>query len=144
MKKINKVIIGVVGGLALLTGTKNASASTAATSRGYSNTNLVVTGAARVYQDPNINVIRNTDQLNAKPTATPTVTLPPKPTATPTPKPTPKPSSKPTVKPSPKPSAKPTPKTSSKSTPTVSEIVVNNIEKPLENLISSIKKLFGF
>lgn len=153
MKKINKVIVGIVSSVALLSSAKGASASVSTTSQGYvGNTNQVV--GARNYQDPSINAVRNTDQLNAKPTATPTVTLMPKPTATntPTPKPTvtptPKPSPKPTVKPSPKPSPKlspkPSVKPSPKSTSMIADIVVNNIEKPFESLVNNIKKLFGF
>lgn len=148
MKKINKVIVGIVSSVALLSGTKDVSAAMTNTSRGYVNTNQVV-GAAINYQDPNTAAVRNTDQLNAKPTATPTVTLPPKPSATPTVKPTPKPTAKPTPKPSPKPtvkpSPKPTPKLSPKPSPKTSpKSTTTIVSTTVSNFLDSIKKLFGF
>lgn len=144
MKKINKILIGVIGGLTLFV---NKGQITKAAINNVQRYGVVVpTINTQIYKDTSLNVVRSTPTptLSSKPTTTPTPTLSSKPTATPTPtlssKPTATPTPKPTAKPTAKPTPKPTPKTTSKSTAKASqgvEGIFKNIQASVSNFFSS-------
>lgn len=147
MKKINKIIIGVVGGMTLFA---NKGQVTSAQVTRYG-TAVSPTSTVRVnYQDAGLIRINNNLQPSAKPTATPTLTPSSKPTATPTPilstkptaTPTPKPTAKPTLKPTPKPTAKPTPKSTAKASQGVAGIL-QSIQTNISNFFAGIFGKFG-
>lgn len=125
MKKINKMIIGVVGGISLLA-SKDQVVSAAITTTNVNTVQRYSTATPTPttiinYRDANIRLNVVTILPTAKPTATPTLMPSTKPTATPiiilSSKPTASPTAKPSPKPSPKLSPKPSPKLSPKPTP---------------------------
>lgn len=139
MRKINKIILGVAaGGAALLSGT----------SHGYSNT---ANAQVPNYKDPEYLAMNLTNQVSAKPTATPTPTYGAKPTPTYGAKPTVTYAAKPTItyasKPSPKHTPTPAPKPSSKVTPTPqpksSPKALVNIGKSVGGVFENIGNFFG-
>lgn len=148
MKKINKIIVGVIG-LALFAGKgQSTSAAVSTTTQRYgtvvaSPTPTTVT----TYRDSNLmytpltngQLVNPTVTPTPKPTVKPTLTPTPKPTAKPTPKPTAKPTAKPTPKPTAKPTTKPTPKPTSKPGQGATG-VIDNIQVEISNFF---KSLFG-
>jgi outer membrane biosynthesis protein TonB len=114
MKKIYKIVAGLIGGLSVM-----ANQTHAATIQRY-NPMATPTPIQKFRDVGNVNTNTINVQLTSKPSPTLTSKPTSKPTATPTPKPTSKPTAtptpKPTAKPTPKPTAKPTPKTTPKST----------------------------
>lgn len=148
MKKINKIILGVVGGLTLFA---NKGQVTSASTNVQHYGTLAQARSTFNYSDNTVSILNNNIQPSAKPTPTstlkpsskPTPTYTSKPTATPTPKPTPKPTAKPTAKPSLKPTAKPTPKPTPKSTAKAGQGVtgiIKNFETSISNFFAG---LFG-
>lgn len=143
MKKLNKIILGTVGGLTLIS---------ANSTKGYGTVSQVRTVN---YQDPNIYTAQTVVQTNAKPTTTPTGKPTSKPTATLAPKPTyiytSKPTATPTGKPTAKATATPNPKPGSKVTPTpeakpTAKVSANSNFTPqtiVTGFFSQIGRLFG-
>jgi hypothetical protein len=166
MKKTPKVVLGIIGSMALASGMAPKVGVNASIGYGENPTNNI-----QRYQDNNLVVSQNTLQISVKPTISPTAkpntnlspkptaSLQPKPTAkpsviispkitvTPEPKPTAKISPKVTVTPEPKPSAKVSPKTGSPDNGTavgfVSQIV-GGINQTYENIFTRISQIFHF
>ena len=157
MKKINKVIIGVVGSISLLSGTINSVKANDNGSHRYGSGNIAV--GTQNYKDLVMNVVKDNAKYTFKPTPTyaskPTPTYVSKPTPTYVSKPTPTYGSKPTPtygsKPTPtytsKPTAKPTVTYGSKPTPTYTSkptIITKNYFETVKNkILSFFKGLFG-
>ena len=154
--KIRKSVMGLVGGLTVLSG---AATSAKAVSQSYGA--AVNTAATQNYQDVLVNPnVVNTSLINAKPTATPSAKPGSKPTAKPTAKYTAKPSAKPTptlsakatVTPESKPTLAPSNEISPKATPSVDvkptaaveTPVVSSIVKVYQSLLTKIKNFFHF
>jgi outer membrane biosynthesis protein TonB len=157
MKKLHKAVIGILGGITLVSGA--AGGVQASASHGYS-TNPPT--QQKSYADLAYNLM-DVAQPTAKPSPTPTA----KPSSKPTPTPTPKPSTKPTPTPTPKlspkvsatPYASPSAKVSPKITPTpepkptakvspkggsLTETVMGTIVQTYKNIFVSLKAFFKF
>ena len=145
MKKINKIIVGVVGGLTLLANKGQVVSAAVTNIQRYGTINQAV--GVQNYRDTGSTPINNNLQITAKPTPTSTFIPTSKPTPTytskPTPTQTPKPTSKPTVKPTPKPTANPTPKATSKSTAKASQGIIGIVESIQTTISNFFASIFG-